>query len=188
MARHLGPCWIALALLVSACRDGIGPTPPAPPDPPAALADASAIYIGNYTAILNVGERCAPEDVRNRTYSATIESTPRVPSRLATLVITLKDATFRQGCGDNFFAPGLGCNQFLAWTEDDRLRFILEQRDWGDGGQIWELLPGGDLVLDAGGGVGRLEGSTIEASGTADVRYFSTYCPKNDYRLTFTRR
>jgi hypothetical protein len=107
------------------------------------------------------------------------------------MTVTLTDATFRQGCGENALAPGLGCNQFGAWTADDgRIHFYLADAEWGEGGQVWEVLPAGDLVLHGGGVSGRFEGSVIEASGKATVWYgaTSTSCPSADYRFTFTRR
>ena len=110
---------------------------------------------------------------------------------MATMVVTLEDATFRQECGDNRLAPGLGCNQFPAWAENDGgIHFFLADFEWGDGGQIWELLPAGDLTLSNSSIVGRLAGSTIEALGNGDVWYSptSTSCPRMDYRFTFTRR
>ena len=192
MPKHLGPCWIALTLLVSgACsRAPLAPSPTPTPSPPP-TPPATTAYVGTYAMTLAVGERCAlPQDVRTRTYTAAIGPKLGDSLRIGTLVVTLKGAAFRQNCGRNTFVPVLGCNQFVAWPEGDRISFSLANIEFGDGGFIWELLPGGDLVLATSYSEGRLEGSTIEASGNADLWYgaTSTYCSQTDYRLTFTPR
>ena len=179
------------AILGAGCEEArrrVNPPFESPTPPPSTAAE----YIGNYTMTVDIGERCVvPENVRSRTYTATIASAVGDPAKSTKLVVTLKDATFRQGCGNNFFAPGLGCNQFTASAEGEGIRFGLAGLDEGEGGQIWELLPGAEFILAAGNAFGRFEGPDIVASGSTEVWYGAPpaqLCFGTDYRLTFTRR
>ncbi len=111
------------------------------------------------------------------------------------------ERTFIVHCGGPY-----GCNQFTASREDGQLRFRLASNDEriddefaGYGGMIVELIPPDNRRLGIQGtGLGRLDGTTIEASIDGRVWYcpekysnFDEECAKcNNAKvaMTFTRR
>jgi hypothetical protein len=153
-------------------------------------------YTGAYTLTLELGGQCPiPEQAKTRMYSAIIEA---IGQRH---VVTLNDATFAQGCGTNRLAPGLGCNQFFAASDGDALTFwMADYDDWGgEGGQITERLADGTWLSIIGTASGRIDGSILQAAGAAQVFYCpvsqesswtcaKTYCPRDEFRLSFSRR
>jgi hypothetical protein len=183
---------LVCAGIMSACGD--------PPLTPARIE----FYKGSYTLTMELGDTCSslPAAARTRTYSATIEDHQRgTPWLKADYLVTLSGATFAAGCGRNSLARGIGCHQFFAKKEGDGLRFSMLDPEWGEGGQVIERLPDGSQLFVFGDGLARLEGSTIEASGTADVYYCdvadeatgrcksaTTYCTTNEFRLRFDRQ
>jgi hypothetical protein len=165
------------ALAGLACGDSQRRTPatPTPVDP----------AVGRHALTVSVASTCTalPDIARARTYTATIES--RGPDNY---LVTLSDAKFLADqqigtgiqvyCGDSY---GLGCNQFTASREGSQLQFRLlpnferlHDEFAGDGGSIVELIPPADHRLGIKGtGLGRLEGTTIQASIEGRV----WYCP-----------
>ena len=181
---------------------------PRTPTTPTAVDPA----VGRYTLTVTVGSTCAalPDSVRARTYTASIEA-----RGADNYIVTLGGArfladeqigprTFRIHCGA---ADGLDCNQFTASREGNRLRFRLipnyqrlDDEFTGLGGSIVELIPpdDGQLAIE-GTGLGRLDGTSIQASIDGRV----SYCPRTfssfsedcavcehaaDVTLTFTRQ
>jgi hypothetical protein len=195
---------LLLAFASVACGDRHPgtPTTPTPVD----------LVVGPYALTVTVGATCTalPDNVRARTYTATIESLGA-----DTYIVTLSGAkfladeqigpaTFRIHCGA---ADGLDCNQFAVAREGDHLRFRLisnyERLAYefaGHGGSIVELIPPDDHQLGIEGtGAGRLDGTTIQASIDGRVWYcpgtfsnFSEECTACEnaanVAMTFTRR
>ena len=169
------------------------------------------LLIGGYSLTVTAGSACTtlPEVVRTRTYAADIES--RGTNQY---VITLSNARFLadEQIGERAFilhcssSYGLGCNQFTASRESDDLRFRLASNDErfndefaGYGGMIVELLPPDDTRLGISGtGLGRLDGTSIQASFNGRVwscpaKYTSfdaecASCDGTDVVMAFTRR
>ena len=180
MSKHLGCCGIVLALLwVSACdtatnpRGGSGLSGPLPPTAPAPPLDVPDNHTGTWTMTLDISDRCEiPDEARHRTYTSVWDGRRRVSEEGSNYTVTLKDATFRQACGTNRLAPGLGCNQFVAYAEGDRIRFYLHDFEWGWGGHIVEQVSGGAWM---GIGYGNFliyrDGSTITGAGNVEVFY-----------------
>ena len=191
------------AFVGAACGDG-QPRTPATPTP-------VDLALGRYALTITVGSICTtlPDIVRARTYTASIES-----RGADNYLVTLSDArfledeqigpaTFRIHCGAS---AGLGCNQVTASREGDLLRFHLipncqrlNNEFAGNGGSIVELIPPADNQLGIQGtGLGRLDGTTIQASIDGRVWYcpasFSNSseecraCENADVAMTFTRR
>ena len=177
---HVGTA-LFLACAAMACGDGRprAPTTSTPVD----------LLVGPYSLTVTTGSACTTlsEPLRIRTYSARIES--RGPDNF---VVTLSDAKFLadEQIGERAFRVhcsswyGLGCNQFTASREADQLRFLLAG-NWerfddefaGDGGMIVEVIPpDNDRLGISGTGLGRLDGTTIQAS--IDGRVW--HCPAKD--------
>jgi hypothetical protein len=195
---------LLFAFADAACGDG-QPRTPATPTP-------VDLVLGRYALTVTVGSTCTalPDIVRSRTYTSTIES--RGPDNY---IVTLSDArfladqqigpgAFQIHCGDSY---GLGCNQFTASRDGDQLQFRLvpnykrlNDEFAGDGGSIIELIPPADHQLGIEGtGLGRLEGTTIQASIDGRVWYcpaafsnFSEECTAcenaRNVAMAFTRR
>lgn len=197
-------CRLGTALLFAfaACGDSQPRTPAAPTRVDPAL--------GRYALTVTVDSTCnaLPDIVRTRTYTSAIES--RGPDDY---IVTLSDAkfladqqlgpaTFQIHCG-----YGLGCNQFTASREGNQLNFRLipnyqrlNDEFAGGGGSIIELIPPADHHLGIEGtGLGRLDGTTIQAAIDGRVWFcpatfsnFSEECSAcenaADVTMTFTRR
>ena len=195
---------LLLACAGMTCGDGQlrTSTTPTPVDPAA----------GRYALTIIPSSTCAalPDIVRARTYTATIEL-----RGADNYVVTLSGAKFLADeqiglaaftihCG---VSSGLGCNQFTASRDGDQLRFHLipnykrlNDEFAGDGGSIVELIPPDDQQLGIEGtGLGRLDGTTIQASINGRVWYcpapfsnFSEECTvcenAANVAMTFTRR
>ncbi len=102
--------------------------------PPAASTDS---LVGRYTLTLTHGCTEVPAAARTRTYTASIEPAA------SGFVITLSDAEFLEGRICTATASRLGCHQFLASREADRVRFDLINADEWHGGYITERIPPG---------------------------------------------
>jgi hypothetical protein len=169
---------LIVAFAVLACRDNRPsiPTTATPVDGPT----------GQYSLTVTAECRALPEDLRSRSYLASIE-----PRTADNYIVTLSGArfladeqiserSFRFHCSRSY---GLDCNQFTASREGDQLRFRLapnserfDDEFAGYGGMIVELIPPDDRRLEIGGtGVGRLDGATIQASIDGSV----WSCPPN---------
>lgn len=176
--------------LVSCDRNRPSPTAPSPQD----------ALIGNFTLTLIAGVECAaiPEAARTRRYLASFDATGS-----GQYVVTLTDATFLTGpictAGSARFA-GVGCHQFFASRQGDTVQFDLaNNNDEAHGGHIVEQLSPGTWLEIIGNGTGRLQGSTIAATGMASLWYcpsaraypFPCFdfvgCPSGTLQLTFTR-
>lgn len=149
--------------------------------------------VGEYTLTLDHGCAEVPEDVRSRTYTASIDSTS------SGYVVTLSDAEFYSGAVCTMTASRLGCHQFLASRTDDRVRFDLINADEWHGGYITEHLSPDRWLIVYGSAAGRLEAGAIAATGSASVtlcqgsydaicQLGGKSCDVTDLRLTFTRR
>jgi hypothetical protein len=157
--------------------------------PPGTSTDS---LVGRYTLTLTHGCTEVPEAARTRTYTATIEPAA------SGFVVTLSDAQFLQGSVCTMAESRLGCHQFLASRQDDRVRFDLTNADEWHGGYITEHVPPDTWLQVYGSAVGRLNGGAITASGSGGVWYCPTsiqngcnsakYCEVTDLRLKFTRR
>jgi hypothetical protein len=201
-----------LAAMVACDESPQAPTTVQPPaSSPAAAAPGPGVdpsgsaIVGSYTLTLDVGSGCAvvPQADRTRRYTARIES------GAGGHVVTLGDATFLWGpiCtyGSGRFA-GIGCHQFFATVDGDSVQFDLaNNNDEAHGGHIveqvspdtWSSAPWLEII---GTAAGRLEGSSIKASGNSKVWYCQTplsypfpcpgyvACDSTDMKLTFTRR
>ena len=176
------------------------PTTLSPPPATTAPNPGSNSIVGSYTLTLNIGSGCAvvPETERSRKYTATIEV-----ALGGRYVVTLSNATFLTGpictAGSRYFS-GIGCQQFFASEDIDTLQFFLENNnDEAHGGHIVEQLSSGAWLEIIGGAAGKLDLSSIEASGTSTVWYCRTpssypfpcssfvSCGSTDMRLTFKR-
>jgi len=175
------------------------PPPSAPPNP--APPGPSNSIAGVYTLTLNIGSGCAvvPEAERTRKYTATIDYT-----RGGRYVVTLSDATFLTGpicTAGSRHLSGIGCHQFFAYEDIDTVRFSLENNnDEAHGGHIVEQLSSGTWLEIMGESAGKLDLSSIDASGTGSAWYCrtpSSYpfpcssfvgCRSTDMRLTLTRK
>jgi hypothetical protein len=198
MRKSLGTAF-CFAVAATACSKA--PTTPTPVDN----------LIDRYVLTVTAGSTCSalPEFVRRRTYAATIE-----PRGTNNYVVTLSDAAFLadEQIGDRSFilhcssSYGLGCNQFTATRDGDQIRFRLASNDErfddefaGYGGMIVELIPPDSRRLGINGtGLGRLDGTTIQASIEGRVWYCpTTYtsfegecstCNQASVAMSFTRR
>jgi hypothetical protein len=152
-------------------------------------------YSGTYNLELEIGGCALPEDARKRTYTATIQGSD------PTYLVTLSGADFMPGCGTNGLAPGLLCNQFMAHAAGDSFGLGMVDFDWGHGGQITELLPGGGTLSVVAGASARRDGSSLYGTGTGDVSYCAragesrwacattpNNCRSSNVQLRFTRR
>jgi hypothetical protein len=177
---------------------------PIGPAQPVAPSTAQSIYPpvlnGVYALTLSVGSGCAviPEAERTRKYTATVDY--RGAGRY---VVTLGDATFLTGpictAGSSHFS-GLGCHQFFASEDIDTAQFFLANNNEAHGGHIVEQLSSGTWLEIIGSATGKLDSSSIEASGTSTVGYCRTpspdpfpcsrvvSCASADMRLTLTRK
>ena len=206
MTRWIALYVIALTIVTFAACDSHpqSPTPLTPPavmPPPSAQPHPPGTLAGLYTLTLNIGSGCAavPEAERTRTYTATIEYTSG-----GRYVVTLSDAMFLTGsictAGSRHFS-GIGCHQFFASEDIDTVHFFLENNnDEAHGGHIVERLSSGTWLEIIGYADGKLDFSSIEASGTSSVWYCrtpSSYpfpcsnfvgCGSSDMRLTLTRK
>ncbi len=193
--------------IMSACGDA--PTSPAQIAParidpgPVAPAPVGPDIKGSYALTMELGDTCSglPAAARTRTYSATIEDY-QTPGSVAAYLVTLSGATFAAGCGNNRLAPGIGCHQFFGTKRFDGLTFYMLPLEYGYGGQISERFPdGSQLLVESYQTPARLEGSTIDTSGKADIYYCAvademprrcgspvTHCEINEFRLRFDRR
>jgi hypothetical protein len=176
MGNRVGCIGTALAVLVF-CGCDTGTTPqavsapsnaPAPPVP-----DLPDDHTGTWTMTLDISDRCEiPDEARHRTYTSVWDGRRPVSEEGSNYYVTLKDATFRQGCGTNGLAPNLGCNQFVAYAEGDRIRFWLHDFEWGWGGHIVEQVSGGAWMgIGYGNFLVYRDGPTIAGSGKAEVFY-----------------
>ena len=157
--------------------------------PPGTSTDS---LVGRYTLTLTHGCTEVPEAARTRTYTASIEPAA------SGFVVTLSDAQFLQGGACTMAESRLGCHQFLASKQDDRVRFDLTNADEWHGGYITEHIPWDTWLQVYGSAVGRLDGGAITASGSGGVWYCPTsilhgcnsarYCEVTDLRLTFTSK
>ena len=176
--------------LVSCDRTRPSPTAASPPE----------ALIGRFTLTLTAGAECSaiPEAAKTRRYLASLDATGD-----GRYVVTLSDATFLTGpictAGSARFA-GVGCHQFFASRQGEVVQFDLaNNNDEAHGGHIVEQLSSGTWLEIIGNGTGRLQGSTIAATGMASL----WYCPSarsypfpcfdfvgcsSDLQLTFTRR
>ena len=164
-----------------------GPTTPAPP--PGASTD---LLVGEYSLTLAHGCDKVDPAAQVRSYTAKIEPAA------SGFMVTLSDA--------RFFADSvctsesrLGCNQFLASREQDRVRFDLINGEW-HGGYITEQLQSGTWLVVYGSATGRLDGGAIAAAGSGSVWYCTTSqgypfpcfsyaeCQDTALRLTFLRK
>jgi hypothetical protein len=203
MRKRLGWCGIALALLsFPGCDTATSPHAPAVPQPsaPAPIPDLPDNHTGTWTMKLDISDRCEiPDDARHRTYTATFSGRRRVSEEGSNYLVTLTDATFRQGCGTNRLAPNLGCNQFTAYAEGDRIRFWLHDFEWGWGSHIVEeVSPGTWMGIGYGNFLVYRDGPTITGSGNVEIFYCfdsssgctPAYCDGRftEARATFTQR
>ena len=173
LSRHVG-----MALFVAsaiACGEG--------PRTPTAAIPADPV-VGLYTLTVTSVCTTLPENLRSRTYMATIAS-----RAMDDYVVTLSDARFLadEQIGERAFilhcssSYGLGCNQFTATREGNQLRFRLAPNSErfgnefaGEGGSIVELIPPDNSRLGISGtGLGRLDGTAIR--GLIDGRVWA--CP-----------
>jgi len=213
MTRQAALIGIVLGIMaLLACdRHPQVPTRVVPPQatPPGASANPGALgtdpsgrsIVGSYTLTLDLGSGCAalPEAERTRRYTAAIDD-----SGGGRYVVTLSDATFLTGpicTAGSGHLSGFGCHQFLASRDGDTVQFFLEN-DNADahGGHIVEQSPSGTWVEIVGRAVGRLDRSSIEASGTSTVWYCGTpssypfpcssfvSCDSTDMRMTLARK
>jgi hypothetical protein len=178
----------------------IPPTVPPPTPAPTPPPTGSAI-IGLYTLTLTIGSSCTavPDNERTRKYTASIDD-----SGSGRYVVTLGDAAFLNGpiCtfGSGRFS-GIGCHQFFAGEDIDTANFFLENNnDEAHGGHIVEQTSSGTWMEIIGNATGRLNSSSMEASGTGIVWYCPvpmgypypcishTGCQSADIRLTFARK
>jgi hypothetical protein len=186
MTRPIAFYGIVLGLVACAACGGdpqapTGPlapatTPPAvaPPQvmPPRTGASDNSLA-GSYALTLEIGSGCAalPSAERTRRYTAAID---RSGERY---VVTLGGATFLTGpicTGGGSHYAGIGCQQFFASQDGDTARFFLENNnDDAHGGHIVEQSPSGAWLEVIGEAGGRLDPSSIEASGVGTV----WYCP-----------
>lgn len=201
MSYNVGAA-LLLGLAAVACGNGQPRTPTTPTS-----ADG---VLGQYSLAVTTGSTCPtlPDIVRSRTYTASIDS-----RRPDDYVVTLSDARFLadEQIGERAFILhcsshyGLSCNQFTASREGDQLRFRLapnserfDDEFAGYGGSIVELISLDNSRLEIDGtGLGRLDGTTIQASIDARVsycsaKYFSTEecanCDTANVAMTFSRR
>jgi hypothetical protein len=152
------------------------------------------------TLTLDIGSGCAvvPEAERTRKYTATIDYADR-----GLYVVTLSDGTFLTGpigtAGSRHFS-GIGCHQFFVSEDIDIVQYHLPHNDDGaHGGHIVEQLASGPWLEIIGFAEGKLDLSSMEASGTSNV--WSCRTPSSDpfspqsrqlrfqgHRLTLTRK
>jgi hypothetical protein len=173
LSRHVGTALFVASAI--ACAEGPRtPTAATPVDP----------VVGLYTLTVTSACTTLPENLRSRTYMATIAS-----RAMDDYVVTLSDARFLadEQIGERAFifhcssSYGLGCNQFTATREGNQLRFRLapnserfDNEFAGEGGSIVELIPPDNSRLGISGtGLGRLDGTAIR--GLIDGRVWA--CP-----------
>lgn len=174
-------------------------TPPEPP--PSSSVDA---VVGRYWLDLAIGPDCTgiPADARARRYVADIDADRRGPYDYS---VKLYAATFLEafGCNEPRW-PGTDyiCHQFLASGSANGLHFdIYPEPDGNFSGNTIQELIGPDAWLGlAGEADGRMDGSTITATGITFVDRWTdgfaryTTCssepivPPSSLRLTFTRQ
>lgn len=192
-----------LAFALVACGDGYSRTPTTP--------TSADLLIGQYGLTVTAGSSCTalPEGLRSRTYIASISSNG--PDNY---VVTLSSAKFLadEQIGERSFivhcsaSYGLDCNQFTASREADQLRFRLapnserfDDEFAGYGGSIVELIPPDNHRLGiTGAGLGRQDGTTVQASIAGSVWYcptkYSSFmeecvsCDNANVSMTFSRR
>ena len=149
--------------------------------------------VGKYSLTLSHDCAEAPEELRSRTYTATIDATA------TGFVVTLSDAEFYWGPVCTLTASRLGCHQFLASRQGDRVRFDLINADEWHGGYITEHVSPDRWLIVYGSAAGQLGAGAISATGSGSVAYCQgsydaicqfggTSCDLTDLRLTFTRR
>ena len=171
--------------------------PPAPPAlPPPAGSNSIA---GLYALTLTLGSQCGvvPDAERTRHYTARIDHTGG-----GRYVVTVSDGRFLTGtictAGGGEFT-GIRCDQFFVSQDGDTVEFsLINNNDNARGGHITEQLSSGGWLEIIGSARGRVDGSSIEASGTSSV----WYCPtpslpfpcansatcESTLRLTLSRR
>ena len=199
---------VGILLLCAGAAGACGGNPPATPTGPTVPLDP---LVGHYSLTVTAGPACRtlPEIARSRTYTASIES-----RGADNYVVTLTDGTFLadEQIGERTFIShcsssyGLGCNQFTASREGDQVRFRMAPNNErfddefaGNGGSVVELIPPDNNRLGIQGtGLGRLDGTSIEASVDGRVWYcparyssFDEECASCDHAnlaMTFTRR
>ncbi len=148
--------------------------------------------LGRYSLTLTHGCSDVPDGVRTRTYTA------HVDAATSGYVVTLSDAIFMMGGHCTMTASGLGCHQFLASRDGDRVRFDLINADEWHGGYINELFPPNGWLAVYGSAAGRFDGRGVTAEGNGGVWYCSKYqeggcyestsCESTSLRLSFVRR
>ena len=213
MTRQIAFYGIVLALLALVACDGhppaptpLGPSqvtspPGAPPTAGPSGTNPNNPLIGVYLLTLDIGSGCAvvPEAERTRKYTATIDYAGG-----GRYVVTLSGGTFLTGpictAGSRHFS-GIGCHQFFVSEDIDTVQFWLENNnDEAHGGHIVEQLASGAWLEIIGYAGGKLDLSSMEASGTSSVwscptpssypfpcsSFFS--CASTDMRLTLTRQ
>ena len=206
-ATQIAICGIVLGTVTFAACDShpqaptsLGPSQATPPTPGPPNPGNNPL-IGLYTLTLDIGSGCAvvPEAERTRKYTATIDHADR-----GRYVVTLHDGTFLTGpictAGSRHFS-GIGCHQFFASEDIDIVQFYLENNnDEAHGGHIVEQLASGTWLEITGFAEGKLDLSSMEASGPSSVRSCWTpssdpfscasvvSCRSTDMRLTFTRK
>jgi len=172
-----------------------------PPVSTPSLGQTSASSSDRYALTLDIGSGCpvVPEEERIRKYSARFDDTSS-----GLKVVTLSDAAFLRGpictAGEGRFS-GIGCHQFFASEDIDTMQFLLENNnDEGHGGHIVEQLSSGGWLEIIGSASGKLNLSSMEASGSGSVWYCGTpssypfpcskyaFCRSTEMRLTLTRR
>ena len=215
MTRQIAFYGIGLGIvaLVACGNDPQAPTPLGPPPaaPPTTLGPAlptppptspsSSALVGSYTLTLDIRSGCdvVPEADRTRRYTASIDKNAE-----GRYVVTLSDAFFLGGpicdAGAGVYS-GIGCHQFFASEDNGTVRFFLvNNNDDAHGGHIVEQTPSGTWLEIIGEVGGRVDRSSIEASGPGSVWYCSTSspypfpcssfagCRPTDMRLTLTRK
>ena len=208
MPRKTTPA-ACLVVLLAAC-DAPPPAAQTSPAGPSAIPSNDPVA-HPMTLNVNLKSDCPeiPEIVRTRTYTAQFDS-----RSVNTYVVTLSGALFFEDeplpgggaivhCGSR-----LGCNQFLAWRENDAFRFELagtpvdaDGEFFTGGGMIVERIPPDDRLTISGTGTGLLETTGIDASLIGDVSYCPSvsnpprvrswgcvHCAGSQLRLTFTRK
>lgn len=208
MSRH----GIALAMVaLAACAgDPQAPTPlttppvaplaPPVPHPPAAGGTGNDLA-GSYALTIDIGSGCGviPAGERIRRYDAVLEG-----SGDGRYLVTLGDAAFLGGpicSGGSARLSDRGCQQFFAVQSGEKIQFVLaNENDDTHGGHIVERLPSGAWMEIIGSAGGRIDASSIQASGRSSVWYCPTSvaypfpcfgfagCASTDMQLTLTRR
>lgn len=144
--------------------------PTAPPAPAPTPPPADHRFAGTYTLTITIGPGCSavPEPERLRTYTARFD-----PVADGSYVISLSDSAFLTGpicdLGSGRFA-GIGCHQFFAYDDADRMQFVLaNNNDEAHGGHIVEQTAFGTWLEIIGEAVGSRDPVSMEAAGQGSV-------------------